>query len=379
MPPYQIDPNIPENLSNAIMKAMAVDYHIRYRTVGDFLKAINGEKKVVPLKKERRRRAARRFVGIIFACAALLFSGLYVNHLYQSKKEIRDLPNATISVWISAEKDSDEEIAVSSIIEDFTKTFPNVSVDLNSFSEEDYSRVLSEAAKTDNLPTVFESSGLSEDILNKSSDISDVLKSEQAKSCLFIEQYDHYYQSKKQIPLAIEVPMAVIINKGNVSCDYHNATFKSLDDFGKSVAIAVDTDYGELTNKNFTVASPQNKLLFMNNEKNECAVLLSSSRMLDEVKEALTAYPKTFSFYSDKKVYCRFCYEWSIGQGNRDEQKVAERLLAWMLGNNYQNLLMISRNSDGLIPINKECFLTKAEQKNYSPLKEIYKQFVFEK
>ena len=39
-----------------------------------------------------------------------------------------------------------------------------------------------------------------------------------------------------------------------------------------------------------------------------------------------------------------------------------------MLGNNYQNMLMISHASDGQIPINKECFMTKISQKTRSIL-----------
>ena len=50
-----------------------------------------------------------------------------------------------------------------------------------------------------------------------------------------------------------------------------------------------------------------------------------------------------------------------------------------MLGNYYQNLLMISRNNEGQIPINDECFNTKTDQKNYKSIKDIYMKFVFEK
>jgi hypothetical protein len=49
--PQELDPSIPENLSNAVMKAMAVERNLRFKTVEDFLKAINGEKKIVDTEK----------------------------------------------------------------------------------------------------------------------------------------------------------------------------------------------------------------------------------------------------------------------------------------------------------------------------------------
>lgn len=50
--PHELDEAIPENLSNTVMKAMAVERHMRFKSVPEFLKAVNGEKKVVTLKKK---------------------------------------------------------------------------------------------------------------------------------------------------------------------------------------------------------------------------------------------------------------------------------------------------------------------------------------
>jgi len=100
---------------------------------------------------------------------------------------------------------------------------------------------------------------------------------------------------------------------------------------------------------------------------------------MNEVRETLTAYSKNYVYYASDEVRCRYDYEWSIGNGTEAEHQAAERLLSWMLGNNYQNTLMISRSSDGQIPINKDCFETKLEQKNYAAIKNIYSKYKFEK
>ena len=72
-----------------------------------------------------------------------------------------------------------------------------------------------------------------------------------------------------------------------------------------------------------------------------------------------------------------FTYEWRIGNGSKNEIAAAERLLSWMLGNNYQNMLMISRCSDGQIPVNEECFEDKIKVDYYAPLGDIYKNYTF--
>lgn len=376
--PNELEPTIPDNLANAIMKAMAIDRYMRFKSVDEFLKAINGEKKIVSLKKEKRRRAAKRIIGIIAAVLVVaVISGIVVN-LYSSKKKAQGLPDAEITIWFSVKENSTELEAMKTIVDDFTEKHPNVQIIATAMPEETYRERLEEAAKTDSLPTIFESTDVSDDVLSKTVDLSKVLESDQAKSCLFLDQYDRYYTDKKQLPLAIEVPMAYVITNGNVSVDFDQSTFSSPDDFNTE-KIAVDEARQDLIKKNFDIDDAEKSDKFLNNDENECAVMFSTNMAMNVVRETLTNYEKTFAYYTDDKVFCKYDYEWSIGGGSDNEIVAAERLLEWMLGNNYQNILMISRNSDGQIPINKECFETKINRNNYSAIKDIYQKYTFEK
>lgn len=377
-PPCELDPAIPENLNNAILKAMAIDRHMRFKSVQEFLKAINGEKKIVSLKKERRRRAGRRLAGIIAALLVVVLVGGAVFNIYTSKKAEQGLPDAEITIWYSLKEGSTEDDALKSVTDDFCEKHNNVKVILTAIPSKEYKDKLIEAAQKDSLPTLFESTFLPDEVLSQAADVSAVLESEQAKSCLFLNQYDRYYSEKKSIPLAIRVPMAYVITNGNVSVDYKGSTFSSLDDFGTE-KIAIDSDNKSLIKKNFSNEATAEKKDFMNNEKNTCAVMLSSNSIMNDVRGKLTGYSKEYVYYSADTVYCRYDYEWSIGKAAENEKQAAERLLSWMLGNKYQNLLMISKCSDGQIPINKECFDAKTEQKNYSEIKNIYSHYVFEK
>jgi len=380
VPPHELDESIPENLSNAIMKAMAIEKHMRFKTVAEFLKALNGEKKVTTLAKERKRRKRRRFTGILAAVLVIAIIATNVFNSYNNKKAEQILNDASISLWFSVNNASTENEAIESIVADFTGKFPNVEIDVRAIPEDQYLAEISLAAEEGTLPTLFESTELTDELLSNATSIKNVLSSEQAESCLFIDQYDKYYSDTKRVPLSIEVPMAFVITKGVTSIEYNDEYYSSISDFGNGTKIAADTEHTELLNSNqITTVGLAAREEFLNNEANTCAVMFSSSMAINEVRETLTNYQKNFVFYSSDNIHCRFTYEWSIGNGTKDEVKAAERLLSWMLGNAYQNTLMISKCNDGQIPINETCFNEKISQKNYSAIKEIYTDFVFER
>ncbi len=379
VPPHELDGTIHENLSNAIMKAMALETHMRFKTVAEFLKAINGQKKVTTLAKERKKRRRTRFAGILSACLAVAVLAVGVYHSFDAKRSNQVLKDASISIWFSLAEGSSENIAMESIVADFTEKFPNVQIDVRAIPEAEYAEELQKAAKNGKLPTLFESTGISEDLLEDASEVGNVLKSEQAKSCLFLDQYDRYYSSEKRIPLGIEVPMAYVVTKGATAVDYTDSYFDSPKDF-RNVAIAADNRFSLLLEQNdMDVSDYRGREGFLNNQANTCGVMLSSSMALNEVRKTLTNYKKSYVFLRSDEIYCRFTYEWSLGNGSENEIAAAERLLSWMLGNVYQNMLMIGYCTDGQIPVNKNCFFEKMkDQSCYASLEDIYRDFVFE-
>lgn len=376
-PPHLTDPTIPLNISNAVMKAMAVEKHMRFKSVFDFLRAINGEKKVQTLEKEKKFRKRKRFVGVIAACLSVAILGTGVFSIYNNKKSAQFLKDADISVWFSLADNSTENEAIESIKEDFCSKFPNVTVEVRAIPEEDYEEEITEAANNGNLPTLFESSDLPDSLLTDAVDLDNVLESEQAENT-FLSKYANHYSDKKRIPLGLEVPMAFVITNGPEKVAYSDDFFSSENDFGNGVKIAKDSKYEDLLSKNGILdCCEETEETFMNNEKNTTAVMFSSTSEIDTVKRTLTNYEKKFVYYDNNDIYCNYVYEWSIGGGTKNETAAAERLLSWMLGNAYQNTLMISKCNDGQLPINRTCFYTKVTQEDYKPLEKIAYKFNF--
>lgn len=378
VPPNEINPLVSENLSNAIMKAMAIERHLRFKNVPDFLSAINGERKIIPIEKEKKRKNIRRFAGIAAASLILIIGAVLVGVTYLNKKNEHALDDADIVVWFSVADGSDEEEAMKVIEADFEKEYENVGIELVGIPESEYENRLKEAAEKGKLPTLFESSGLPDEILNNAGSLNNVINSEQFSNALFLDDYSDYYDNKKQVPLAIEVPVAYIITSGASFIDYSGDYFSSLSDFNTD-AVSCDDRYTDLLESNFDLSACCEKEEFLAYENNTSPVLLSSTMILNEVRSVLQNYEKDYIYYNDDEIHCRYIYEWSIGDGSKAEIKAAEKLLSWMLGDDYQRCLMINECNDGQIPVNKESFEEKIESQYLSAISDIYNNFVFER
>ena len=379
--PKDIDESISENLSNTIMKAMAVDRHMRFQNIDTFLEALSGERKVVSLEEERKKRKTKRLVGIAAACFAVFIAGAVVFSQYSAKKAETTLKTADLTMWISVTEDSTEEEATKAVIEDFTEKFPDVKIDLKSIPEEEYPEAIRNAATMGTLPSIFESTGISDEVLESAADVNEIIESEQAVDCFFLDQYEEYYGGKyKQVPIGIEVPMAFVITNGYISTDYNSNYFNSADGFDLTKedekpepVLSLDGLRRAIVEENFPSVSFDeddygNRRNFLSEGDNTSPVMLSSSMTIEEIRENLLGYEKAYVFYNGNDIKGNFTYEWSMTEGSKNENAAATRLLQWMLGNVYQNTLMISISNEGQIPINKTCYEYKLENQILEPL-----------
>ena len=185
IPSAQIDSSINENLSNAIMKALALDIHMRFKDVDEFLLAVNGEKRIVSLAEEKKRRKTKRFLGIAATLAFLFVSAGVVIQNYGKKAEEGYLKPASIDVWYAVSENSSEHEAMQFIADDFIAAFPDVQIELRAIPEEYYAEEIQNALERNDLPDLFESTDISDEVLMEAKDIDDLLNTEQAKDCLF--------------------------------------------------------------------------------------------------------------------------------------------------------------------------------------------------
>lgn len=357
--PHEIDETIPEYLSNTIMQAMAIDKHMRFSVISDFEKALNQEKKVLPVAKQIKRRKRHRLIGLATALIVIIVSSatFYVNWDRQRTEET--LPDATISIafFITGNEEFDfaRENAFSAIIDAFRDSFPNVTIDMQTFPLAQYEALILEAMTNGNSPTLFESTGFLASTLENTLELSSIVTQIDNNEIHFLNDHGTHLPDRNQIPLGFTAPVL-----------YLNTTL--LDFEGTSIRYF---DYLQLENTTaeieFTI-NPSDLDIFFAAFDNMDVEISDYARYLFLTGRAGAYFSNTSAFFEIQRelparyrlIYldterpgARFTDLWSISQyANNNERLAAERFLRFMLSDNAQDILHI-RNRSGNLPINQ--------------------------
>lgn len=212
--PKEINAEIPEQISNTIMKAMALDKHLRFQSVAAFQKALAGNIKVAPLEKEKKKRKKNHIIGIIVAAAVLAIGaiGLSVGILRQHSNA--SLPDASITLCYvrTGERtiDANKMAAFSKIAENFTASNPNVEITVYGLNKNAYEKQLKQGMKHV-WATIFESTLLDSDFLNTyAGDVSTAVDDNERENCLFLKDYATLIPDKNQVPLSFSTPLLYV-------------------------------------------------------------------------------------------------------------------------------------------------------------------------
>ena len=354
--PTELNNEIPEYISNAILKAMAVDLHLRFRTVDEFVNALTGEKKVQAPEEEMKRRRGKRRISII-SIAGLLLVGLFViTFSYYREKDATTLPNASISMWyvITGDLDADtnKADALKAIIDDFREVYPNVRVSLEGIKQAQYEDEVLAVLRRHESPIVLESGILSSDILSKTPDISNIVQKE-SENCYFLNMYTRYFPDKHQLPVGFNVA-AVYVNPelttydkdgvGNLSELF--ATIPA-DISVKGIALneLYKSDYDATLRGSYTLANRDSYFY------GETGVYFSNTSEFYEIQKLMPARYKLL-YIDSESIHAEFSGLWSLLPCEGDERKACERLLRYLLSGTAQDQLHI-RNQSGALPLNK--------------------------
>ena len=171
VPPKDLKPDIPDYINDTILRAMAVDMHMRFSSVEEFEKALTKEKKVLNVAKEKKRRGKNRLIGLAAAILVIIIglSGFAYNYNQQMLAET--LPDCTIELWYALPgsdlSDEAKNRSFKEIMKIFNDSFPNVTIELKPYNNADYTNAINTSYKKDALPTLFESTGMDESIIKK--------------------------------------------------------------------------------------------------------------------------------------------------------------------------------------------------------------------
>lgn len=166
-PMSQFVEGIPQYLDNAVLRAMALEPTLRFQNVQQMADALQNKKSYADLAREIRRRKRRRAVGIA-ASLMILAAGAAAGLLYsRQQKLIRNLDQVELSVWMPVKDGMDSgqtEQLFLDMSAEFLENYPGVQLDITCISPENYRDRLEEVAGTEEFPSLFESTGLADEL-----------------------------------------------------------------------------------------------------------------------------------------------------------------------------------------------------------------------
>jgi serine/threonine protein kinase len=383
--PRALNREIPEDISDAILKAMAVDVRLRFDSVEEFEKALRRETKTLSPEKEIKKRKKKRFVSALIIAVVILTGAGGVAAELISQYIAGTLPDASVFLWYEltgdAERDAAKETAIKAIIGEFTGSYrngENVKITPKGIDAADYAEEV-EKALGGGTPVLFESGSLDPQTLQNAIDVSGVVKDAQKNyECYFLDRYARYFPAMKQVPLGFSVS---VIYVNTTLSDYEKRGVGNLSELLTSMpanvsGVAVeDADiprFERTYGQGFKTARSEQFF------DGTVGAYFASSTEFFEVGKTMAGRYKLL--YADGDVVtAEFESLWSISNCGSDEQLVAKKLLEYMLSGNAQARLHLL-NRSGLLPINKN-FLDEDyvdTYKDYDGFFENIDKYVFE-
>lgn len=246
--PNAINSSVNLNLNNSVLRAMALQPELRFKDTKEFLAALSGKDVVKDVRVELKRRKKRRIITITAATLlAIIGIGICMSVMNNRKAEAAVLEPTNITVWVSIPaglSENEMQELYDDALTEFGEAYPQVGVNVEFFAEDGYRERVLEAQNSGSLPTLFSSTGISEEELNRAEDLSEVLNYLTVSDYLFIDEFDKYYVQKKKMPTAFSVPVVYIDNV--VAGDKEKA--QSFIDSGNYVLQSNESDYEAFLN-----------------------------------------------------------------------------------------------------------------------------------
>lgn len=323
--PNEWNSSIPLPINNAIMRALAIQPEIRFKTVEEFDAAIVSKKETRDAKSELKHR--KRIRNLKVAAIALVIAGLLgaVGSQYLKSYEVASLTETTLHVWVKEipvtdGSDAKEETQAfyTAMLQQFGNDYPKVQIDLTVIDRDNYESTLQAALAEGNGPDLFETT-----------DIAGMDAYEEPTTAFFTENpidvtnyfylgnYDTYFKNQGELPLAVDVPVV-----------YENAMTENLPD---------STVYEEYTG----------------GQANYVGTFLDYDRVQNDMAGI-------YAIREDKIENETFAYVFSVNKDSTDENKIAAfRVMYYFLSNTAQEELALTYGLG--IPMNKEVWAEYVE------------------
>lgn len=384
--PIQIYSDIPERISNTVMKGMSIYPEIRFSNVDELKKALDGEKKVMEPKKELRVRRMKRTITVGIALLIVVSMSLYVYNMYKNKKADVVMNAADISIWIAVDDQMNEDGAkamMDSGIEAFTSSQEKVNVNYKFIPEDQYGSELLKAYENGEMPTIFQAQYATKEIMEDAASVDKVyeyMEKSGSDDCYLLENYKNSIEESKKIPLSFEAPVVYVKRSSEVK----NIDNLTISDYKQIESMSDDSFYISESAEDMLLSSlnsDENSQNIDDKRKKEWKKLGGSEIYKQFLSDDKLLYyfgsTEDYKFVNDSwagrykivkiesgSVYVEPTNELSIsGTTSDDESRAASLLISYMLKQGAQEALFLgtSYSDNGVdklqkiegLPVNK--------------------------
>lgn len=382
--PMQLEPDVPANVSHAIMKAMALEPSFRFQSADRFKDAICQKKKTKALQKEKKGKRLRRNIGVIAVFLILLIISAVYAGMWDQKKQKEELEEGTLVVWYQKddikEADTMKKNAMTTLAQEFEKSYPMIKVKVQSFLPEQYASVLGQAQKANAMPDLYECTNDINIALKEGQKLDEIIDEFDQNGLLFKNELESNYADNKVIPTAFSIP---VVYANTLLTDSETTDFaKQLEKEDATCSLDEDdvtlfeTLYGDTGKYKHVEVSAQSLNRFISGKTMYYFGTIEDYRM---IQDTMTGHYALIVAKEDS-VPCEFTDIWSVSaSSNKNESKVAKKFLEYMLTDSGQDILYIQNSKRRPLPLNEKALEEyKYTYEEISPLLKNEKKFIVE-
>lgn len=349
--PQEIDPAIPEYLSNAVMRAMALNQELRFQNVNQFRMVLQNKEKVLDVATELKKRKKFRGVGVAIISAVILLSGALCYQTYIARRDAAFLNEASLEVWLPVTSDETTETGeFERMLEEYETTYPSIEITVTPIPEAEYAERLERAIKDGEMPDLFDSTCLDSEYEKSLASLKDAYDLLETDAYYFLDIYKRREPSLKRIPLSFQMPV-VYINSLLAEAPEGPISIQSLMVDGKE-SYSVNPADIQIYQKVLNV--PASQPGYEEFRKKKTAFYLSDTQDYPLIQEEFAGMYKV-AILENQDLEGRFTNLWSVsGSSPKDEKAAAIRLVVYLMSENSQDIFNV-QNTHGL-PLNKKIY-----------------------
>lgn len=340
---------IPEHIDKTVMKALAVQPKLRFKSIDEFRKAFKNEKDIeyidVYLKKRKKlRKIIFASIGVLCVCLFSLI-GFIIQKNNEGIKNIK-LKEDTITVALPYQNDEEKKY-IENIIKEFNKDNPEIYVELTMYTYEEYDNAI---VSLKELPNVFVNNHIIDE--NRLGNMNKLLDSLNDSDYFCFNKLNKE-DLKYRIPLSFEVSVAFVNTAMDKDEDSENI---SIDEVIKKSNLAYNNQFiltikdKEKAKENYNKYKQYlvDKSAFLNEE---VAFYIGSSKELKEVASKLSGYWDVKSY--ENKLDVQFFDYISIAKHDSENKENASMYFVYELLSDFAQNSMYIQINNGKIPVNQ--------------------------